>query len=127
MGEFFSKLGQGNIFWLVVVSGIVLYGLGVSIVQAWRRIRLAEIEASLKHQMLEKEMSADEIERILRASSRSGGSASDSSSETDEGRVELVQNLAENGMSSEDIERILRAMQRPNAAATVQEAVAVKA
>jgi hypothetical protein len=38
----------------------------------WRRLKTNEIDASLKQQMLDKGMGADEIERVLRASSRSG-------------------------------------------------------
>jgi hypothetical protein len=116
MSEIIASLGKGNIFWLAIVGGAVFYGVAVAIVQAWRRVRLTEIDAALKQHMLEKGMSPDDIERVVRASSRSSAGAGESSSEGDESRTELIQNLAENGMSSEDIERILRAMQNPNGA-----------
>jgi hypothetical protein len=36
----------------------------------WRRVRIAELEASLKHEMIQRGMSADEICQVLQASSK---------------------------------------------------------
>ncbi len=112
MSEFIAGLGKGNIFWLLVIGGGVIYGVVYCIVQSWRRVRITEIEATLKQQMLDRGMTAEDIERIMRASSRRAESASEAVTE-DDNRSELIQNLAENGMSAEDIERILRALQKP--------------
>jgi hypothetical protein len=37
----------------------------------WRKVRIAEMEATLKQQMLDRGMSADEITRVLAATSAS--------------------------------------------------------
>jgi uncharacterized membrane protein YciS (DUF1049 family) len=52
----------------------VLFIIGVTIftvfaVVQWRKIRIAEMEATLKQQMLDRGMSADEIVRVLSTSS----------------------------------------------------------
>ena len=54
------------------VGGFVTAVLIVAAVQ-WRMVRHAEIEATLKSQMLEQEMSAEEIERVLQAGLTIGG------------------------------------------------------
>jgi hypothetical protein len=46
---------------MVVVPAIARY---------WWRIRQSEIDASLKHEMLERGMSAEEIQMVLAASTR---------------------------------------------------------
>lgn len=39
--------------------------------KSWQQIRASEADAALKQEMLERGMSADEIERVIRASSKS--------------------------------------------------------
>jgi hypothetical protein len=53
---------------LIPITGIV-FG---TVTHAWQRVRRAEIEAALKHEMIERGMSADEIRQILEASAKGG-------------------------------------------------------
>lgn len=57
--------------WLsvAVVAGVIS-SIASSITSNWRRIREAEQMAVLKQNMVERGMSADEIERILNAGTR---------------------------------------------------------
>lgn len=60
--------------WGMLIAGILcsaLYGMVESIAKNWRRAAEAEIEGALKAEMIKQGRSADEIERILRASSKS--------------------------------------------------------
>ena len=56
-----------NPFGVAVVAIIFgcLAGICGSIAAAWQRVRRAEIEAMLKHRMLEQGMSADDIKKVL--------------------------------------------------------------
>lgn len=59
-------------FWGPVISigtiGAVIIAI-VAIIQ-WRKVRIAEMEATLKQQMLDRGMSADEIAMVLDATPR---------------------------------------------------------
>jgi hypothetical protein len=67
----FASLDTAN-FWGPVVSigtiGAVIVAV-VAIIQ-WRKIRIAEMEATLKQQMLDRGMTADEIAMVLNATPR---------------------------------------------------------
>jgi hypothetical protein len=62
---------------VVVIAGLVtiipltaiIFG---TVTNAWQKVRRAEIEAALKHEMLQRGMSADEIRQVLEASSKGG-------------------------------------------------------
>jgi hypothetical protein len=54
------------IFW----GSITLMATVPVIVHHWARVRKAEIEASLKHEMIQRGMSADEIVSVLEGKSR---------------------------------------------------------
>lgn len=54
------------------ITGGVILVLGKSIVGAWMRVRVTEAESALKQDMLDKGMSATDIERVINA----GGSRS---------------------------------------------------
>ncbi len=56
-------------FVLMAIAGIVIVVVTVLAVQ-WRRVRQAEVDAALKRDMLERGMSAADIERVVQASSR---------------------------------------------------------
>ncbi len=60
------------IFW----GAITLICVVPPIAHFWWRVRVAELEASLKHAMLEQGMSADEIARVLQAAARPSRQAS---------------------------------------------------
>ena len=58
--------------WLIVIALGVLVPLSAiifgTLTSYWQQVRVAEIEASLKHAMLERGMSAEEIKTVLEAS-----------------------------------------------------------
>lgn len=60
---------------LAIVMG-TLTGLGIVVAKivakAWQVVRTNEADAALKQEMLERGMSAAEIERVIRASSKPG-------------------------------------------------------
>lgn len=49
------------------MGGLALVLIVWTLASAWRRVRIAEYNAHLKNRMIERGLSADEIERILRA------------------------------------------------------------
>ena len=61
----------GQLIGLVAVSGGLVVAAIAIIASHWCRVRLGEIEASLKQQMLEKGMSAAEIEQVIKADKKS--------------------------------------------------------
>jgi hypothetical protein len=70
MPEFFETLSGHNGELLIpivlsIVGGIV--AVAAIVVTQWRKHRLAEMEYALKHEMLQRGMSAQEIERVLSA------------------------------------------------------------
>jgi hypothetical protein len=65
--EFLALFGRDMAFILVLVIFNALVGLAFFIVIQWRKIRQAEIQAALKHDMLERGMSAEQIKLVLEA------------------------------------------------------------
>ena len=55
---------------VMAIAGAIIAVTAVIAVQ-WRKVRQADFDASLKNDMLNRGMSADEIERVVKASSRS--------------------------------------------------------
>ena len=111
MSEFLAKFSGGEMIGFAsVVGGLLLAAIGVMVVQ-WRRVRVAELEVGLKQQMLEKGMSAVEIEQVMNAGRPAGRASSTAGECRDKG--ELVQQLIDNGYEGEDIERVLKAYQEP--------------
>lgn len=60
----FSEWPDPNVLWAI---GISLTLITWAITDSWRKVRRAEIEAGLKHEMLQRGLSPEEIERVLRA------------------------------------------------------------
>ena len=59
--------------WGMLIVGIVcscLWGMVDAVAKNWRRAAEAEIEGALKAEMIKQGRSADEIERVLRASGK---------------------------------------------------------
>jgi hypothetical protein len=54
---------------LVIFGAITLITVVPSLAYYWYKARKAEIEAALKHEMIQRGLSADDIERILKATS----------------------------------------------------------
>jgi hypothetical protein len=65
----FGNLGMWAALALIVVGGAVCSAVGGVAVQ-WRKARQAEVEAGLKAQMIERGMSAEEIERVIQSGNR---------------------------------------------------------
>jgi hypothetical protein len=119
MGDLLYPLNGGEMIGLVAVLGGLLCAILIPLVaivaSQWRRVRLAQLEAHLKEQMLAKGMPAAEIEQVLKASSLpptppenpafTGVPALD--------KFALVKVMAENSLSGEDIVCVLRAFDGP--------------
>ena len=60
------------VFWVAIAVIVVVPTVTTAIATAWYKMRRADIDADLKHRMLEAGMSADEIERVLQAGSENG-------------------------------------------------------
>jgi len=113
MGDILSKFDSGDFIGLVAVIGGFLVAAIYLIVDQWRRVRLTEMEAALKQQMLDKGMSAVDIEQVLRASRKSGKKGAAGKETSD--KSSLANNLIENGYEGQDIERVLKALpDQPN-------------
>jgi hypothetical protein len=100
---------------LVAVPAAASAGLYYTVkvvVDGVRRSRVAKLEAQarenqdrLKSLMIQRGMSADEIERVLRAEGGTPSYAADAENR----ETYIVEVLSENGYEPQDIERILRA------------------
>jgi len=113
MLELLQKLEGDELIGFILGLVALVGGLSCAIISVifynWRCVRVTEMEATLKQQMLEKGLSAAEIAQVmnttpdkLKRSCRIDRAARD--------RRKLVETLAENGMSGEDIERVLKAL-----------------
>jgi hypothetical protein len=78
---------------------IAVIAIGCTIAVQWRKVRQVEIEAALKKEILDRGMSADDVIKILGASSAS----SDESN---------VVELAKEGMSADEIVKIMQQRQK---------------
>jgi hypothetical protein len=109
----FSK-DPGLIVPLVMAVVGALVGIVAIIAHQWRCMRQAEVEGALKQDMLNRGMSADEIERVIRVSNqptaaldKAGHKAQESISDNE---YYLVEKLVDESKSAEEIERIIRAV-----------------
>jgi hypothetical protein len=69
MIDLLSKMNPGEFIPLVAVVGGLLCGIIGIIAGTWQKVRREEIAAALKHDMLNRGMSADDIRTVLEASS----------------------------------------------------------
>jgi hypothetical protein len=67
MSELSAVYDAAGLIVLFVAVGGVLFFLALVIGNYWRDIRLAELEANLKQDMLDRGMTADEIKTIIEA------------------------------------------------------------
>ncbi len=112
MFDFLADFSPGQLIGFVaVVGGLTLAGIAVIATQ-WRRVRVAEMHACLKQQMLDKGMSAAEIEQVMKANpdSKEDGEVSLTGNEAVD-KAALVQRMVDNGYEGADIERVLKAYQ----------------
>jgi hypothetical protein len=55
---------------IIAIIGGTLYGIFHIVATQWRKVREAEMETALKADLVKQGRSADEIERVLRATAR---------------------------------------------------------
>jgi hypothetical protein len=74
MQEFFTSLGEGElaalcamVVGIVGVIGGIAVGMAAVIASYFRRTRLDEMEVTLKMEMIERGLAAEDIERVLAA------------------------------------------------------------
>ena len=67
MGEYLSKLQFGEMMGFLSVSGSLLIALIAVGGGLWANVRNKEIAAGLKHDMLERGMSAEDIRTVIEA------------------------------------------------------------
>src|SRR5262245_42083012 len=99
----------GFVIGLVAVIGFFLWMITWVIAPFWSRVRLAEMEAALKREFLQRGLSVDEIERLIRASQQtaaSGGPVNER--ELD---VDLASILVQYEVSAETMEQVVRTFQ----------------
>jgi hypothetical protein len=67
MEELLARMNSDDVVAVVFLVLAFIAGLVVWLSLQWRLHRRTELEASLKHEMLDRGMTADEIERVLHA------------------------------------------------------------
>lgn len=112
LGSWIAQLVGKDLIAVLAVGGGILFVMVAVLAKNWRLVRLAELEGSLKQQMLDKGMSAADIEQVLRSSQRPAPNWEHAKAldATPADLPALVKLLADGGYSGEDIERILRAV-----------------
>jgi hypothetical protein len=67
MEDFLAKFSPGELIGFVAVVGWFLCGMLAIVMVFWNKVRNAEIAAALKSDMLQRGMSAHEIQTVLEA------------------------------------------------------------
>jgi hypothetical protein len=98
---------------VVAIVGGTLISVTAVLAYHWLAARRNETESALKRDMLERGMSAEEIERVIKASSASPWPPAEKTEALSETEMEYVERWAKAGMSGEQIERLLRAGRTP--------------
>jgi hypothetical protein len=92
-----------------VICGTVI-ALSAILASQWRKVRQTEIEVALKRDMLNRGLSTDEIERVLRASAHTPPPPPEKPETITNNEYSLVEKMVDEGKSGEEIERVLRAL-----------------
>jgi hypothetical protein len=95
-------------FWFLVAVTIIVCSVTATIAQAWQKVRRDHQEFLLKSDMLERGLSVDEMERVLRANSKTVVKIASSADE--KAVADLVDNLGMYGVSGRVIEQVLAAV-----------------
>jgi hypothetical protein len=98
MSELLGKFEAGELITLAAVVGGALVAIIAFVSHQWGKVRVAEMDTALKQQMLEKGMSAAEIEQVMKVTKA-----------PTETKVGLAQMMIEHGYEGEDIERVVKA------------------
>jgi hypothetical protein len=95
------------LFWVFLLGGgSAIITLISSLAKHWRKVRESEHLAALKQSLVERGMSVEEIERVVRAAPESQELDADETPV-----VQLTRKLAEQELSPDALEEILRAFQ----------------
>jgi hypothetical protein len=78
MAEFLSRLNFGEMMGFIAITGGLLIGFVAVLGGIWSDVRKREIAAGLKHDMLERGMSAEDIRMVLDTGKKSSGIGCDS-------------------------------------------------
>jgi hypothetical protein len=119
MWEPFAKNPELLIPLALTVCG-ALVGLVAILAHQWRAVRRAEMEAALKQDMLKRGLSAEEIERVLRASEKPPEEAAGEDPISDN-EYYLVEKMVEEGRPAGDIERLVQALKSTGTAVSDNE------
>jgi hypothetical protein len=96
----------GLLFWVFILGGgSAIVTLITSLAKHWRKVRESEHLAALKQSLVERGMSVEDIERVVRAAPEA------QETEADEPVVQLTKTLAVLEVPPEALEEILRAFQ----------------
>jgi hypothetical protein len=68
MNQFLSRFHPGQLEGFVILGAVLITGLIIFLTWQWRIHRRTEMEFSLKQDMINRGMSAEDIERVLTAS-----------------------------------------------------------
>src|SRR5262245_38718050 len=107
LGGLFAYLAKWDSRDLIILTGVLLgAGIIVTALFFWHRVRIVQAEAALKQTMLQKELSPDDIERLLSANSTPGEPP-----RTDEQAIEeLATCLAKSLVPDATIEQVMKAV-----------------
>jgi hypothetical protein len=116
--ELLSKLAGDEVVVLTLVVGALLLAAVAIVAHHWRQVRVAELQAALKRQMIERGISAADIDKVLQApnppeETEDTEEAASFTGNPAEDKTRLVSLLLDNSYEAEQIERILRAFHDP--------------
>jgi hypothetical protein len=108
---------------VVAMIGTALVFIVWIVAAHWKRVRQLQIEASLKQDMINRGLSAGDVERVLWASSTPPPAPPTPESISDN-EYALVEKMIDEGRSAEEIERLIRAFKGGSASLeSIQEAI----
>lgn len=121
MTELLDKFTPGTFIGLVATILGILGWIITTVAGQWRKVRVTEIEAALKQQMLDRGMGPSEIGQVLRSNQKWSAKKEEELVQTpSSAKAALVQALTEGGYEGGDMERILRAFgQHPDPTAVL--------
>src|SRR5271165_4010414 len=105
--NFFQSIG-GILFITFIFGGWIIVAVASTLAKAWRKAQESEHIAALKQGMIDKGMSAEDIERVLRAGPEAPESKGDPT-------VRITTKLAEHEVPAKTMEEILTAFRAADA------------
>jgi surface antigen len=91
----------------IVFASLTITAVVSTIAVQWRKVRQAEVEASLKQDMIQRGLSADDIQKVLGASARRCRPGDTRHKAILE--ASLIEQMVKAGMSADDIQKVLEA------------------